>query len=364
MDRLLGLGRWLLLIGALLLTSCAARPDSSIEKTAFFVPPSSPAIEGKLAGKTKKHGDSDRYRKSLSDASSPLSAFEKGGEESLLRRYAPVFVVEDSNLAENRIGTVVADNRHGRHHVSVDPEKGTVYTSKAIFSTENGIYTNLYYRVHFSKVPFSLFPFHLGAGKNVGLIVVATLNAEGQPVLYTLVHTCGCYLAFITTEYLPKDSWQPGWDRGRQNIYGERLPRFVDLDFQRGEVLVISLRSGTHRVMDVWAQQKKELHRYDQVPLKMLPFPALERLALGDGTTTSFYYTDGPARGYVKESTKIWERLFISWWALDWRVGEDKKLGRDKDDGIIFYTSLKPWARDESDMRDFAKFLQYWGWSL
>ena len=29
-----------------------------------------------------------------------------------------------------------------------------------------------------------------------------------------------------------------------------------------------------------------------------------------------------------------------------------------------FYTSLKPWNREASDMWDFATFLKFWGWRL
>lgn len=51
----------------------------------------------------------------------------------------------------------------------------------------------------------------------------------------------------------------------------------------------------------------------------------------------------------------------MGWWALDGKVGEDKDLGYDIYDGPIFYTSLKPWARNASDLRDFSGFLEYWG---
>ena len=50
--------------------------------------------------------------------------------------------------------------------------------------------------------------------------------------------------------------------------------------------------------------------------------------------------------------------------AFDWRVGEDKKLGKNRDDAILFYTSLAPWKKDASDMRDFGTFLKLWGWNL
>jgi len=98
------------------------------------------------------------------------------------------------------------------------------------------------------------------------------------------------------------------------------------------------------------------------MPLK--PLKMLEGLALPDGGSTSFYETEGSRKDYVKNSQKPWERLLMSWWAFDWRVGEDKKLGRDLQDGGRFYTSLKFWARDASDLRDFPRFLRYWGWKL
>ena len=91
---------------------------------------------------------------------------------------------------------------------------------------------------------------------------------------------------------------------------------------------------------------------------------ALKALPLANGRTTSFYETAGSRQGYVKGSYKVRERWLMSWWAFDWRVGEDKVFSPDRSDGINFYTSLKPWARDASDMRDFASFLQYWGWKL
>ena len=54
----------------------------------------------------------------------------------------------------------------------------------------------------------------------------------------------------------------------------------------------------------------------------------------------------------------------ISWWALDWRVGEDKAYGDKNETGAVFYTSLKPWNRQASDMWPFGDFLAFWGWGL
>jgi hypothetical protein len=54
----------------------------------------------------------------------------------------------------------------------------------------------------------------------------------------------------------------------------------------------------------------------------------------------------------------------MSWWTLDWRIGEDKAYEPDDPGSITFYTSVKFWARNKSDMRNFPQFLRYWGWNL
>jgi hypothetical protein len=124
------------------------------------------------------------------------------------------------------------------------------------------------------------------------------------------------------------------------------------------------LKSSTHRVVDMWLDEANALYPYDRVRTPMKPLKVLEGLSLPGGGATSFYDSSGCREDFVKNSQKPWERLLMSWWALDWRVGEDKKLGRDRQDGRVFYTSLKPWARKASDMRNFPVFLQYWGWNL
>lgn len=289
---------------------------------------------------------------------------------SLVQQFAPIFVVEKGDISHNRIGTPAVAMNHDGHAsqgVFVDPEWATIYTEVREFTTERGEYTNLVYRVHFAEIPFSLVPFHLGAGKNIGLLVVVTLDSTRSPLLYTLVHTCGCYLAFVATSQLDENMWKSGWDSGRQSVYGENLPRLVSLDSLGSSTkkrLVVQLAPATHRVKNVWPATAKSLRHYSFVPIRWQPLEALEKLRRPDGSGVSFYETAGPRFGYVKGSGKIWERLLISWWALDWYVGEDKKLGRHTDDGIVFYTSLKPWARTESDLRDFVGFLRYWGWKL
>ncbi len=277
-------------------------------------------------------------------------------------RQAPVFVVEEPGRSHNRIGTVAARISDGAEEVYVDSEQPTLYARQTSFRTARGSYKNLTYRVHFEKVPAT----HLGWGRNVGLLVIVTLNESGQPVLFTTLHTCGCYLAFTPTSYLDEAAFPPGWERGRRKVHGESLPGY--LDYGEGSPthsrLHLLLQKDTHRIMDLWLADGRNPADYQRVPTPVKPLKVLEGLGLPDGASTSFYETEGGRRDYVKDSRKPWERLFMSWWAFDWRVGEDKKLGRDQEDGILFYTSLKPWARQPSDLRNFPVFLKYWGWNL
>lgn len=66
-------------------------------------------------------------------------------------------------------------------------------------------------------------------------------------------------------------------------------------------------------------------------------------------------------QGHVKGAWKPWETLVLGLVSLDLLVGMDKAYG---DPWNLFYTSLKPWARQDSDTNDFPRFLKYWGWRL
>ncbi|MFC1666078.1 hypothetical protein ACFL17_10735 [Pseudomonadota bacterium] len=215
-------------------------------------------------------------------------------------------------------------------------------------------------------MPQSLIPFHITAGKNGGLIVVVTLNAGNQPVLYTTVHSCGCYLGIIPTSYLPKDAFPEEWPETTQKVYGERLPSLLtfNLEDNQGLLPVITLKDGTHRVRNLELLNKAEISgRYQAVVTPLESVSNLKKLPIED-QTISFYNTSGFKKGYVRNTVKPWELLLMSWWSLDLNVGVDKEYGDSEETGAVFYTSLKPWRRRESDMWHFSKFLNYWGWRL
>jgi hypothetical protein len=291
----------------------------------------------------------------------------QGFEGSLLERYAPVVLTYGYGETFNRIGkpTAALDEK-GREVISVDPARPVIYYLMRTFSTQRGTYTNLIYRVHFPEVPYSLIPFHLTAGRNVGLLVVVTLDARDRPVLVTTVHTCGCYVAAIPTSFLAEDSLPRAWRDQPLNVWGEQLPARVDYGSRENPRLLVHLRPGVHRVTNLEIVDEGDLLESPAIMVvraPLMPVGELDRLPL-DGRRTSFFYQEGLREGHVKGSIKPWESLLLSLLSLDPLVGSDKAYGDRRETGNPFYTSLKPWNREASDMWDFPGFLTFWGWRL
>ena len=285
-----------------------------------------------------------------------ISAEQDG---SLLSKFAPLFIIEEPEKTYNLIGTPALRTGSVNQPVAyIDPTRPSIYTMQRSFTVHGNSYRNLIYRVHFEKTPYR----HLTAGKNVGLIIVVTLDASHNPRLITTVHTCGCYLGIIPTTHLPSTAYPKNWSVKEQRVYGESLPGQISIPQDQAVTsLAFRLRGGTHRVMDVFWAGEEQLKAAQPAPLKSMQ--GLRQLPFGE-QTDSFFETSGPRKGYVRNSHKPYERLLMSWWAFDWRIGEDKDFGPREQIGTIFYTSLKFWDRDESDMWNFSNFLDYWGWKL
>ena len=291
----------------------------------------------------------------------------EGERDSLISRFAPVFLIYNYREPYNRIGLASATfDARGNEKIYVDHERPAIYHMTRHFSTEKGTYTNLIYRVHFSEIPFSLIPFHISAGKNVGLMVVITLDASQRPLLVTTVGTCGCYAAIVPTSYLPPEALPLDWKNEPLEVYGEKLPHFLDFEELKNPKLVIYLRSEVHRVMRFETMEEERLRdpkRLFIIKAPLIPMTTLEQIPI-NGEKTSFYHDRGPLKGHVKGSVKLWETLFLSLVSQDLFVGTDKIYGDSEITENHFYTSLKPWNRQSSDMWNFARFLQFWGWRL
>lgn len=301
----------------------------------------------------------------------PLT-YAAADDGSQLARHAPVFTVERPNHTYNRIATPRArlagkgDADPVQTEVFMDPSTPTLYVQSARFRTARGEYTNLIYRAHFERVPFRLRPSHISYGRNVGVLVIVTLDDQDRPLLYTTVHTCGCYLVFFPTTHLPASAYPKGWDPIHQKVWGERVPGRLPPagPMEANQRPVFTLRDGTHRMMDARVMNPGEVSALQPQSLHLAPMEELLRLPVeGDGTTPLFE-EKGRRRGYVKGSFKPLETILAGWWAWDRYVGSDKAFFPDATGPPVFYTSLKPWRRHASDMRDFARFLAYWGWGL
>jgi hypothetical protein len=287
---------------------------------------------------------------------------ERAGQEAI-QRFAPVFVTYHAGEPHNRIGSPMARyDERGFEEIVTDPEQPVIFYGMMTFGTDRATYSNLIYRVHFPEVP----SIHLSAGRNVGLLVLITLSREGYPVLVTTVNTCGCYVSITPTNYLPQEAYPPGWQDRPQEIYGETLPHRLDARSPESAFLMVHVRPDVHRVMHLEFVKQDALGAFGNsqvISTKLVAMETLERLPLGEGTT-SFYYGSWPLRGHVKGALKVWETLFLSWMPLDLFVGMDKAYGDRELTGNPFYTSLKPWNRKCSDMGDFGAFLRFYGWRL
>lgn len=282
---------------------------------------------------------------------------------SLEQRLAPSFLLEGTQSPHNRVGRVEAKRQRGWTRVAVNPDRPVLYAGRRPFATAQGRYTNLIYRIHFPATPFSLVPFYLGAGDQVGLLVILTLDADHRPLLVTTANTCGCYAITIPTAQLSATAYPDRWPTGMLAIYGEQLPATLPA-LTAGATLQVRVRAEVHRVQDLQVLPGQGAATVPVQPAEMAPLDSLAALPLGDGTFTSFYYQRWPLTGHVKGAIKPWETLLLSLVSLDLFVGMDKVYAGVDAGANPFYTSLKPWNRSASDMNDFAAYLHFNGWKL
>ena len=195
------------------------------------------------------------------------------------------------------------------------------------------------------------------------MLVAITVDRKNRPLLITAVNTCGCYVSIIPTNYLPAQAYPASWSNKDQHIYGEILPAKIEMK-NPGDKLLITIRPAVHRVMDVGIVDSGATAGVRTISAKILPLSILKSLQLPAGGTTSMFYDSWPLKGHVKGAIKPWETLLLSLLSMDLFVGMDKEYGNTMESGNPFYTSLKPWNRQASDMNNFAEFLKFYGWKL
>jgi hypothetical protein len=88
-----------------------------------------------------------------------LAYQSEGSQKDAGDHWAPVFIIYGHCRSYNRIGrpSVKLDEK-GKEKIFINAEDPVVYFMKRSFRTDKAAYTNLIYRVHFSKTPYSLIP--------------------------------------------------------------------------------------------------------------------------------------------------------------------------------------------------------------
>lgn len=302
----------------------------------------------------------------LPGATDHTAAYVLQGAEGLVQEFAPVFIVEAADKSHNKIGTPAATlTKGGKEEVRVDPAQATVYTQVETFDTDRDHYTNLIYRVHFEKNPFTWVPLNVGAGENVGAIAVITLNSNDEPVWLTTVQSCGCYHAIVPTDYLPEEAYPDDWSSGELDVYGEHLPALLPMKAKAEDNprIVITIRGDSHRCKDISVQSMESIPEgFEHLEAAAAPMDALKHLPLPNGEETSFYHTKGHRKGLVKGAYKPLETLLFGLWSWDHNVGQDREYGPKRKVGRRFYTTLFFARKKDADMWHYARYLEHNGW--
>ena len=174
----------------------------------------------------------------------------------LLRRHAP----------ELAIVTASRDDLPG--HISrasapyVDDRRATLYTQLAYTRFEDRVLPQLVYTWWFAarSARGALDPL---AGPLDGLSWRVTLDDDGAPLAYDVVHNCGCYHMFFPTLRLRarvqiEDGTEPPW-----------IPFTVPAEWH-GRVRLV-LASGSHYVTALAPRgERRSMHRYDLLPYDQL----------------------------------------------------------------------------------------------
>ena len=299
------------------------------------------------------------------EASKVETAYMLELSDSLLDKFSPIFLIEGNEEAHNKIGTPAARySRQNHEKIYIDSDVSTLYSGTYTFTTDKGSYTNLVYRIHFAKSPFTWVPFNAGTGKNIGVIVVITLDEDQKPVFVNTVQSCGCYHAIVPTNHLPETAYADDWSPNGRMVYGEYVPARLDFSDPNDEAykVVVSIRSGTHRTMGIAVMSQEDVQQtYPVVLMKSASLESLRTLPLGE-TTTSFYHERGRKRGLVKGAHKPLETMLFGLWTWDSHVGQDREYASKEESGHRFYTTLQASKKKDSDMWHYAHYLRHNGW--
>ena len=244
----------------------------------------------------------------------------------------------------------------------MDPKDPVMFVETRQFTTPKDTYTNYIYRVHFQKNSF----FHMQHGLNTGLFVIVTVDSWKKPILITTVSTSGRSVNFYPTSNMHRHCLPYRfWTLYPENRGNTPNTVYVPSALDEGKITIF-VGKNMHQVESVFYQDYRilDMKKKKKAQMPVEPMSKLEHLNLNGREVSMFYEKSAGGKGYVRQSAKPFEFFLMSWWTLDPRIGSDKILGAESDKNPRFYTTIKPWDRTESDMRNYHRFLMYWGWNL
>ena len=185
--------------------------------------------------------------------------------DRLFATYAPVLAIETAG-AFDRIGRLFWS---GALAPQVDLSAPTMYRNLAYTRLGNRTLLQLVYTVWMPERPNES-GFDILGGHLDGIVWRVTLASDGEPVLFDTIHPCGCYhMFFPTPRAIPVPPPQP-------YIEWAFSPAVLP-EIGEQSRLVVSVRTRTHYLSNVWPAQKAEGVAYafaDYDELRTLPLPA------------------------------------------------------------------------------------------
>ncbi len=291
----------------------------------------------------------------------PDRTVPKKKEKVLMAQLAPCIVVQKANRSYNRVARPKAYEENGRIKLKMDPNDPVMFAEMRQFTTPKDTYSNYIYRVHFKKTPL----FHMQSGLNTGLFVIVTCDSYDKPILVTTVSTSGRSVTFYPTNNIHKHCLPyQFWTLYPENRGNKPNTIYVPQVLDEGKITLF-VSKDMHKIESVFYQDYRILDmKKKRCEIPVEPLENLEHLNLNGKEVSMYYIKSADGFGYVRQSAKPFEFFLMSWWTFDPRIGSDKILGATGDKNPRFYTTIKPWARKQSDMRDYHRFLMYWGWNL
>lgn len=209
----------------------------------------------------------------------------------LLQRFAPVWLIDtvDNN---DRFGPPYWDERD---RIAIDTGRPFVYRYLSHARFHDAVLLQLNYIIWFPARPASG-PFDILSGHLDGLTWRVTLDQEGKPLLYDVMHNCGCYHMFF-----PAGQLQPRQPEGQLEeplLVPARAPVTGN-----NERIVIRVAPATHYIENVGAAGPADIRqRYD-----MRDYDELRSLPRTNAGARSLFGPDGIIAGTErKERYLLW----------------------------------------------------------